>query len=91
MREIDESENVANALFFELPKFQINRQHQESNQRNAYRQADLSVLVFFTRFVNQNVGALNGLFAREGHLLKRVSTERVHICSRLLQGVAELS
>jgi hypothetical protein len=62
-------------LLFELAKFQINRQHQESDQGDARSQANLPVLVFFPRLVNESVSALNGLFGRKRHLLESVSAE----------------
>ena len=71
MPETDKSEKIANALLFELPEFQVNGDHQESDQADAHSQTDLTVLVFLARFADQGVGTLNGLFTRHGHLLKK--------------------
>jgi hypothetical protein len=79
IREIQKSENAGNALFFELPKFQINGEHQKPDERDAYSQTDLTVVVLFMGFVDERVGALNGLFTRQGHLLERISAERMHV------------
>jgi len=38
------SENVGNALFFELSELQINGNHQKSDQTDAHSEADLTVI-----------------------------------------------
>ena len=83
MRETGKSEIVVNALFFHLPKLQINREHQKADKRDAHNETDLTVFEFFAGFIDERIGAFNGFFARRGHLLKSVSAERMHVRARL--------
>jgi hypothetical protein len=86
IRQGDESENVGNALFFHLPKLQINREHEKPDKPDAHGETDLAVFEFLARFTDEFVSALNSLFARRGRLLETVSAEGMHMYEPLIVG-----
>src|ERR1043166_1058895 len=82
MPETDKSEIGENALFFHLPKLQVNRQHQKADKRDAHDKPDLTVLKFFAAFSDERVGTFNGFFAWSRRLLETIPAERMHIRAR---------
>ena len=74
-----------------MTKFQINRDHEESDPGDADRKSDLPELVFLPRFPDQGTSLLDRFLPRRGRLLEGAATEGMDISARLLQGVSHFA
>src|SRR5216110_3368248 len=68
----------------------MNRHHQKPDKADAHNKTGLTEFKFSAGLIDERVSAFHGFFARRCDLLESISTERMHICARLLQRVPKL-